>query len=160
MSCICHNGARVTCPVHGADVNQMLVDTEARHRSAGYADDPSATDKLRELLATRPTVPNEVDLRRWWQTSGDLLGEHFADLRETASAVVELSAECHNRGKQLRLAAPVMLTVIALLADEADIAGLREIGIWYEGQEPDHIKVWLDAEHARVAHANEEAARG
>ncbi|HEY6038934.1 MAG TPA: hypothetical protein VIV58_31845 [Kofleriaceae bacterium] len=35
----------------------------------------TAADKLRELLATRPEMPNTEQLFSWWQTSGELLDE-------------------------------------------------------------------------------------
>lgn len=35
----------------------------------------TVADKLRELLATRPQMPNTEELFRWWQTSGELLDE-------------------------------------------------------------------------------------
>lgn len=59
----------------------------------------------------------------------------------------------HERAElaKLQLAAPVMLTVMALLSDEADIAGLRESALWFYDLDPDHLETWLDAEHARTA---------
>lgn len=61
----------------------------------------TAADKLRELLATRPAMPNTEELVRWWRTGAELMREHFNDLKATATAVVELSAECSRRGKEL-----------------------------------------------------------
>jgi hypothetical protein len=77
-----------------------------------------------------------------------------AELRREQDARAALRIEINAlrpKLKQLQLAAPVMLTVMALLADEADLEGLREIGLWYNEQEPEHLKLWLDAEHARSA---------
>lgn len=41
----------------------------------------TAADKLRELLASRPAMPNTEELVRWWRSSGELvrevLGQHF-----------------------------------------------------------------------------------
>lgn len=52
--------------------------------------------------------------------------------------------------KQLRDAAPVMLSAMALAADEADIEGVREIVVDYEKREPRHLELWLDHWHDAI----------
>lgn len=51
---------------------------------------------------------------------------------------------------KLRCAAPVMLTAMAIIADEASVKDLRDIVLWYEKHEPEHLNTWLAAELARV----------
>lgn len=58
--------------------------------------------------------------------------------------------EARERLEKLELAAPVMLAVMALLADEADVAGLREVALWFYNLDPEHLNTWLDAERARA----------
>jgi hypothetical protein len=45
-------------------------------------------DKLRELLATRPAMPNTEELFRWWQTSGEFLDELLNPLDELIGSLV------------------------------------------------------------------------
>ena len=40
----------------------------------------TAADKLRELLATRPAMPNVEELTRWWRTSAELVPQLLCDL--------------------------------------------------------------------------------
>ena len=46
-------------------------------------------------------------------------------------------------------AAPVMLSVFALVADEADIDGIREIARWYSDSNPTYHLMWTDYERMR-----------
>jgi len=61
------------------------------------ADNLTAADKLRELLATRPAIPNLEELFRWWTTSGLLVPQAIADLRrehaETTTATAHRQIE-------------------------------------------------------------------
>lgn len=107
MNCICRNGARVTCPVHGSDVSRMLSETEARHRSAGYADgsapsdDKTAADKLRELLATRPAMPNTEELVRWWRSSAELIPQVLGELADRQLMVMQATVGLEVAAKAL-----------------------------------------------------------
>lgn len=44
----------------------------------------TAADKLRELLATRPGMPNTEELVRWWRASGELVSRLLADVDAAA----------------------------------------------------------------------------
>lgn len=56
---------------------------------------------------------------------------------------------CMRQRNALDEASPVMMTVLAMLADEASIEELRAIALLYLEHHPDHIEVWLDAERRR-----------
>lgn len=82
-----------------------------------------------------------TEMREAWNNVACCAGAHYQGI------VGELTAD----RDQLRAAAPVMLTVYALLADEADIDGLREVCDWHHKMDPDPLATWLDAERARNA---------
>lgn len=44
-TCICRNGIRLTCEVHGADAERLLAETTNRHRDAGYGATGYASDR-------------------------------------------------------------------------------------------------------------------
>ncbi len=53
----------------------------------------TAADQLRELLATRPSMPNPEELMRWWRISSDLLPEILESLqRHEREAMLNLQA--------------------------------------------------------------------
>jgi hypothetical protein len=71
---------------------------------------------------------------------------HLAELAKVQAERDALSVEL----AKLRAAAPVMLTVLAYLADEAHLGDLRQVAVLYGEQHADHLETWLDAEKARV----------
>lgn len=52
--------------------------------------------------------------------------------------------------ERLRKAAPVMLTVMAWLADEASTNDLRDIALWHANADSERLETWLDAERAKT----------
>lgn len=90
-------------------------------------------------------ILNERELAHLENSPGD-----DCDMAAVKCVVRELRDRRAQLAK-LQLAAPVMLTVMALLSDEADLAGLRESALWFYGMDPDHLETWLDAEHARAS---------
>jgi multidrug efflux pump subunit AcrA (membrane-fusion protein) len=134
---------------------------------------PVSIERLKELATIAPNAAlnaeSAAELRALAAALLDLrhvrddLDAARAKLRDEQGARAELRIEINAlrlRFQQLQLAAPVMLTVMALLADEADLEGLREIGLWYNEQEPEHLKLWLDAEHARSAREQAKVVAG
>lgn len=64
----------------------------------------TAADKLRELLATRPAMPNTEELVRWWRTSAGLVRQ-VLDEHETVAAELEHRHVEARRLNQLLVAA-------------------------------------------------------
>jgi hypothetical protein len=56
----------------------------------------TAADKLRELLATRPALPNYVELVRWWLESAKLIPEALNELEARARDVAEPMVRPHG----------------------------------------------------------------
>jgi hypothetical protein len=77
----------------------------------------TATDRLRVLIATWPTEPTSAEIAHWFETGGELVRQHFEDLKETASAVIELSAECARRGRAINAAGAAARTLSALVCE-------------------------------------------
>lgn len=60
-TCICQNGARVTCPVHGAELSEHLARTEERH---AMMDTEPTADSFANVLADKLGLPNDCPWQR------------------------------------------------------------------------------------------------
>lgn len=91
-------------------------------------------------------------------TVSRLVTEREAERAHHLAEISRVQAERDRLAAMVENAAPVMLTVMALFGDEADVAGLQEVGAWYLETEIDHLAIWLDAEKRRNARASEPPA--
>ena len=57
--CICRNGARVTCPRHGAEVSKLLADTEARHRAQEIGTLDPTTRAITDMRLAREALEQQ-----------------------------------------------------------------------------------------------------
>lgn len=123
---------------------ELLLYLRARQREAG---DANAT--FTSAPEEREHIQRMIDWVRT-KTFDETDPATAAEFKRpaTLSEVAELTA-AKARIRKLEAAAPVMLSVMAFVANEATEPGVRECVIWYSEYDPNHLETWLDAETAR-----------
>lgn len=111
----------------------------------------TAADKLRELLATRPAMPNTEELVRWWRFGGEAVTELLAGFPATARAIVALEVARADRGDEIeRLRAELQALDCDLVATRAELRRERD--------ERAYLRVELDRERIQHTADNEASA--
>lgn len=82
---------------------------------------------------------DELEREHRAATEHNAFGKLIAEVRRLRALVAKLDA-----------AAPVVLTAMAFLADEANTTAVREVALWFvEHLDPGHLETWTDAERRR-----------